>query len=217
MAKYLDITGHRFGRLEVVEFAGYDKHKSVTWRCKCECGNETVVRSDHLRYGKTSSCGCLKAEESAKRGRDNATHGMWNTRLYHCWQHMKQRCDGTGNEANRKRYYDRGITVCEEWLNSFETFMEWALNNGYKDSLTLDRIDNDGNYEPFNCRWADTLTQQNNVTSNRYIKYKGDTLTIAEMARKYDIGYSTLSTRLERGWSIERALGTRVRQYIKKS
>lgn len=211
MPKYLDITGQEFGRLEVIEFAGYNKHWAVTWKCRCECGNETIVRSDHLRYGKISSCGCLKAEESAKRGRANSKHGMWNTRLYHCWQHMKQRCDGTGNEANRKRYHDRGITICDEWYNSFETFMEWALNNGYKENLTLDRINVDGNYEPSNCRWADALTQMNNVTTNRYIEYKDKTMTMAEMAREYGIKYSTLQTRLKRGWSIKRALETKVR------
>lgn len=211
MAKYLDITGQKFGRLEVIKFAGYTKHKAVTWRCKCECGNEVVVRGDHLRYGRTSSCGCLRAETSAKRGKDNAKHGMWNTRLYHCWQHMKQRCDGTGNEANRKRYHDRGIRVCDEWYNSFETFMKWSLENGYQDNLTLDRIDNNGNYEPSNCRWANAITQQNNVSTNKYLQYKGKTQTMAEMAREYGIKYSTLQTRLKRGWSIKRALETKVR------
>jgi hypothetical protein len=124
---------------------------------------------------------------------------------------MKQRCDGTGNEKSRKRYRDRGISVCAEWIDSFESFMEWALNNGYKDNLTLDRIDNEGNYEPLNCRWVDTLTQMNNVTFNRYIEYKGDTLTMAEMARKYGVNYSTLQSRLKRGWPIEKALETKAR------
>lgn len=211
MAKYLDITGQKFGRLEVIEFSGYDQNKAVTWRCKCECENEVIVRSDHLRYGKTSSCGCIKKEKSAQRGKDNATHGMWNTRLYHSWQHMKQRCDGTGNEVSTKRYHDRGISVCKEWLNSFETFMEWALSNGYNDNLTLDRIEVDGNYEPSNCRWADAQTQMNNVTTNKYIEFKGETMTMANMAREHNIDYHTLQRRLSRGWTVERALTTKVK------
>ena len=209
MPKYLDITGQEFGRLKVIEFAGYDQNKAITWRCKCECGNTVVVRSDHLRYGRTSSCGCMKAEISAKRGKDSAKHGMWNTRLYHCWQSMKQRCDGTSNETNKKRYHDRGIRVCDEWYNSFETFMKWSLENGYQDNLTLDRIDSDGNYEPSNCRWANAITQQNNVSTNKYLQYKGKTQTMAEWAREYNMKYTLLQTRLRRGWTIERALETK--------
>lgn len=211
MAKYIDITGQKFGRLEVVEFAGYTKHRAVTWRCKCECGNETVVRGDHLRYGRTSSCGCLRAETSAKRGKDNAKHGMWDTRLYHCWQGMKQRCDGTGNKQSRKRYHDRGITVCDEWINSFEAFMDWSLKNGYQDNLTLDRINNDESYKPSNCRWSDAITQQNNTSKNRGLSYNGRTQTMAEWATELEIDYSTLQTRIRRGWTVKRALETKTK------
>jgi hypothetical protein len=124
---------------------------------------------------------------------------------------MKQRCDGTGNEANRKRYHDRGIRVCDEWYNSFETFMKWSLENGYQDNLTLDRIDNNGNYEPSNCRWANAITQQNNVSTNKYLQYKGKTQTMAEWAREYNMKYTLLQIRLRRGWPIEKALEAKAR------
>lgn len=195
MAKYLDITGEKFGRLTAIEFAGYDKFGAVTWRCKCECGNEITVASGRLRYGKVSSCGCLKKEKSAQRGRDNAKHGMWNTRLYHAWQHMKQRCDGTGNAKSKRVYKDRGIEVCAEWRESFIHFMEWALSNGYGDDLTLDRIDVNGNYTPENCRWANAYVQANNKSTNRIVEVNGERKTMAEAARENGINYSTLVTR----------------------
>lgn len=203
MPKYLDVTGQVFGRLTVIDFAGYNKHGAVTWKCRCKCGNEIVVVSGQMRYGKVSSCGCLKKEVAAQRGKSNTTHGMWNTRLYHTWQHMKQRCDGTGNAKNKIVYHDRGIRVCDEWNSNFEAFRDWAIKNGYSDDLSIDRIDGNGNYEPSNCRWATSITQANNKSTNRIIEYNGEQMSMAEAAREQGVNYRTIKSRERRRQKTE--------------
>lgn len=119
---------------------------------------------------------------------------------------MKQRCDNP-KAISYKRYGARGISVCEEW-QEFKPFYDWAMANGYQENLTIDRIDNDGNYEPSNCRWATNKEQQNHTSYNRLYTYKGETLTIAQWAEKAGISRNMLYKRLLRGWSIEKALTT---------
>ena len=198
MAKFTDLTGQIYGRLKVIEFGGYNNHKAVTWKCICECGKEVVVRSDHLRYGRVQSCGCIKKETTSKRGKDNQKHGMWNTRIYHIWQRMKQRCDGTSNSNNKKSYFEKGIRVCDEWKESFETFYDWAINNGYDEKLSIDRIDNSKGYCPENCHWVSMKEQSCNRRNNRLITYKGKTQTVSEWAVELGIKPRTLHNRLYR-------------------
>lgn len=209
MAKFQDLTGQRFGRLTVIERAenGRCGGKAVTkWLCRCECGTEKIIEGHSLKRGRTKSCGCLNDEKREKNLKPDAgkTHGMSGTRLYKCWRGMLDRC--YGNDAEHDSYKRRGISVCDEWRNGFEAFCEWAMMNGYDDSLTLDRIDNNGNYEPSNCRWATVEQQMNNMSTNHRVTCRGETYTIAEWSKISGINASTIWIRLEKGVDAETAI-----------
>jgi hypothetical protein len=200
MSKLVDLAGEKFGNLTVIHRAE-SRNGDTYWVCRCSCGKETEVRADHLKSRKICSCGCLTGELIAKK---KITHGMRETRLYGIWNSMIQRCE---NEKSTEAYLyrDRGITVCPEW-HRFEVFRDWALANGYADSLTIDRKNNNGNYEPNNCRWATLIEQANNKRTNRRVEYKNEIKTLAQWAREYEIDYRKLWLRLKRGWDFERAL-----------
>lgn len=142
-----------------------------------------------------------------EKGQFCSTHGMTGTRIHNEWRAMKRRCY-TKSHIEYKRYGGRGISVCDEWRDNFMSFYDWAMTNGYRDDLTLDRIDVNGNYEPSNCRWVTQKEQQNNRRNNHYIEYNGEKLTAKQFSEKYNLNYSTLITRLHRNWSIERILNT---------
>lgn len=167
MSKLKDLTGQKFGRLTVLYKLNNYHKRGAYWLCVCKCGNLKEVFGRDLRRGSTRSCGCLQRDITSKI---HTKHGKHNTRLYHIYYAMKNRCYNKDN--NRYQYYGkRGIVVCDEWLNDFQAFYEWAMNNNYKENLTIDRIDPNGNYTPDNCRWADIATQNRNTRQNRYIKY----------------------------------------------
>lgn len=194
------LTGMAFGHLCVIEFAHTYKGHSY-WLCRCDCGRYSIARGSHLKTGNVSSCGCKKG---------NITHGESKTRLYSVWNGMKDRCRNV-NSPEYHRYGGRGISVCEEWEN-YETFREWALSHGYAPNLSIDRKDNDGNYNPENCRWATAKEQANNTSKTRFIVLDGERHSVSEWARKLGINQSTLSMRLNKyGWSAEKALRTEVK------
>jgi hypothetical protein len=186
-------VGKKYGRLTVLE-----KLPGHNVRCLCECGNIKTARDYNVIYGKTRSCGCLFSEGN------NWKHGGKGTRLYIIWKGIRERCN-TPSCTAYKRYGGRGITVCEEW-DDFQTFRAWAMSHGYKDGLTIDRIDSNGNYEPSNCRWATYKQQANNMRSNRWIEYGGQKKTLTQWAEYSGIKVATLWSRLEHGWSVEKAL-----------
>ena len=203
MPKILDLTGERFGRLTVIDCVGTDKRYHKKWKCRCDCGNEIIVLSTNLLTGQTKSCGCWRSDLAKE---NNTTHGGTGTRLFNAWQSMRDRCSNPNNKSFG-RYGGRGITVCKEW-DAYVAFRDWSLANGYSDALSIDRIDNDGNYEPSNCRWATPKQQGNNRGNNRILCYMGESHTTAEWSRILGIHHSTIHGRLNNGWSVDEALST---------
>lgn len=208
MGSFVDLTGHKQGRLTVLEYAGKNASGRTTWKCKCSCGNVVYITIHELRNSRKpqQSCGCLRNELSGDRVRKHGLSG--NKRLFNIWCHVRTRCNNPHSKSYT-RYGGRGIKVCEEWKNNFEVFYEWAMQNGYKDNLTLDRINNDGDYEPNNCRWADFFVQANNRSNNHFLTYKGKTQTIQQWANELKMSDTILRDRINKlGWSIEDTLET---------
>lgn len=211
MGKFIDLTGQRFGRLVVLRRAA-NHGVRVTWECRCDCGNTCEVTSDRLRRGVTHSCGCYHRECVAKMAKTiGIKHGYYGTRLYTTWQSMKQRCYYKGSK-NYKNYGARGITICEEWKNSFDNFRKWAFSNGYSDTLTIERKDVNGNYCPENCMWIPPEAQSRNRRGQ--LKYKGK--TISQWAHELGLKRVTVYARCHRyNWDIEEAIGLKPRSIDK--
>lgn len=201
----------KFGNLTVLYRAPDHKTsggQNVTvWVCRCQCGNEITVTSQNLRTGHTKSCGCLFPMHNLKHG---ACINPSDSRLYGIWNGMKARCLSKNNPSY-SRYGKRGIKICEEW-SKFEAFRDWSLLNGYNDTLTIDRIDNDGDYEPKNCRWTVVKVQSNNTRRNVKIDFQGETYTISEWSDITGIPYKALWYRLNSGWEVEKAFSTPLRR-----
>ena len=216
MGKFEDLTGRRFGRLYVLKREGTHVSpggsKKALWLCVCDCGNLTTTRTRELKGGHTQSCGCLQRERTSMASKK---HGMRHERLYHSWIDMKQRCQN----PNNSRYDDwggRGIEVCPEWRDSFEAFRDWALANGYRDDLTIERKDVNGHYCPENCCWITKEQQQRNKRNNRIITYNGKTQTLQQWADELGMHETTLLYRLKKEWTLEKALTQPVRKRKEK-
>ena len=196
-----DLTGQRFGRLVVLERAeNIIQHRTV-YKCLCDCGNEVIVRSDSLTSGRTQSCGCLQKEKVT-------IHGETNTPLYNVWYDMRRRCNYE-NDINYENYGGRGITVCDDWNNNYIPFRDWALENGYEQGLSIDRIDNNLGYYPDNCQWTTMKVQCNNRRSNVIYSMNGETHTLSEWCDIVNLPYKTVIARInDRGWSFEQAITT---------
>jgi hypothetical protein len=193
-----DITaGMTFGRLTVIEFAGKNKYNHLMWLCECSCEEktQTVVRGTALINGGTKSCGCIGKEKIVAR---LTTHGQSHKRTYQIWRMMIDRCYNK-NHLHYNSYGGRGISICTEWLNDYLTFERWAQENGYKDKLTLDRIDVNGNYCPENCQWATQKEQMNNKRDSVHITINGETKTVAQWAELYQLKPITIYQRFKKG------------------
>lgn len=190
--RYESMIGKRYGSLTVIKLEYKAKNGSNYWLCKCDCGNKTIVRTDNLRNGHTKSCGCLREKTSSEL---LTTHGLSETRIYKIYKAMKSRTTNK-NSTGYKNYGGRGIKICDEWLSDFRKFYYWSINNGYKDGLTIDRIDVNGNYEPSNCRWTTMKEQGNNKRNNHNITYNGETHTMKQWAERLGINYYTLERRI---------------------
>lgn len=191
-----DLTGQRFGMWTTL-YRTTDKKGHVAWMCRCDCGTERIILTAHLINGSSTNCGCKRVHPT--------THNMSGTRLYRIYQSMIQRCNNPNNKAYCY-YGGKGICIYSEWLgeHGFENFAEWSFENGYTDTLTIDRKDSNGNYEPSNCRWADYTTQLNNTTRNHLVTCNGETHTIAEWSKITGINSNTLNYRVRKGWDEDR-------------
>lgn len=194
MAKKIPMIGMTFGMLTVIAESG-KRDGQCTWVCKCECGNITQpIGGYDLRNGRQVSCGCKKHDSEQS---PLYKHGGRRTKLYEVFKTMHRRCEA--ETSNRYSYYGgRGISVCPEW-SDFAAFRDWAYKSGYEEGLTLDRIDNDGNYEPGNCRWATMKEQSNNRRNSVFIEIDGKTHTISEWSDLTGIPYETIYCRYRRG------------------
>ncbi len=200
MAK--DYTGLKFNRLKALHrYEENIRTRHPKWVFQCDCGNTVVAYIDNVVGGKTKSCGCLHTETLQKR---NQKHGLPRNRLYFIWKTMRQRCSDP-NKEHYERYGGRGIAVCDEW-EDFAVFHKWAMANGYNDSLTLDRIDNNGNYEPSNCRWITHKEQMQNTKTTIFVEVNGERHSLSEWADISGTSHSTIYKRLKKGWTPMQAV-----------
>ena len=185
----IDLTGKRFGRWLVLSRAP-NRRGHAYWNCQCDCGTEKVVWGNSLRRGESLSCGCLKRDMARER---NISHGQTGCPTYNSWQNMKIRCYNK-NRPKNVNYHDKEIIVCDRWLNSFPNFL--ADMGERPEGTSIERINNDGNYEPTNCKWATRKEQGRNRYNNRMITYQGEKKCLAEWAEELGIDYNTLHSKL---------------------
>ena len=198
--KMIDMLGQKFGRLTVIKYSHFEKRNHY-WLCKCDCGKEKIVRRSRLLDGNTKSCGCLRDEGNVK-------HGVWSRdkRLYKSWNTMIQRCENIKN-THFVDYGGRGIKVCDKWHNPV-VFEKWALENGYKKGLTIERIDVNGNYCPENCKWASMKEQCRNKRNTHFITINGVKKCLADWLKYFNISNGCFHRRIEFGWDEITALKT---------
>ena len=204
------MIGMRVGRLVVLEYVGRDKHNVPLLKCQCDCGKvKNIPKYGLLSKKPTKSCGCIKKEMLAKRNKES---GVWKgettkpeyRRIYQIWRGMLHRCEFP-TDVNYHIYGGKGIKICDEW-HDWRVFRDWAFANGYRDDLTIDRIDSDGNYEPSNCRWTTPQIQANNTSRNKMLPYKGRTQSLADWCRELNLDYDRTKARLnDCGYTVEQA------------
>lgn len=203
MGKIKDLTGMVYGRLTVISFSHRSSCNQYYWDCLCICGNKTKVVAGNINNGHTKSCGCLSIEKASERA---ITHNQSKSLEHKSWRRMKTRCLNV-NTPGFKNWGGRGITICDRWLNSFENFFaDMGIAPSSKHSL--DRIDNNGNYEPGNCRWATIIEQANNRRTNNMIEYNGETKSLSMWCVELSIKYERTRIRISKGWSAENAFTT---------
>lgn len=209
--------GDKYGKLTIikeVEKTGADRR----FACECECGNSRVVSLNSLRTGNTKSCGCLHSETSSANGKTCTTHGMTQTKLYNIWRGMKKRCFVLSNPSF-KDYGKRGISVCSEWLGECGStnFIEWALSHGYREGLSIERVDVNKDYSPQNCTFIDIGMQGDNRRNSKRIAYNGKVMLLKEWADALEMNYGALKRRLQIGWSIEKSFTTPIAKRVKRN
>lgn len=194
-------AGQKFNRLTIIKldhikeyiYPSGKKHNEEYYLCECKCKNKKIISKSEIVYSRTKSCGCLYKEKIIK-------HNLSYNKLFYIWHGIKKRCYNK-NDTHYKDYGGRGIIVCDEWKNDIKSFYNWAISNGYKENegrniLTIDRINNDGNYEPSNCRWTTQKEQMRNTRRNHLITYNGETHCIAEWAEKLGIDRNIIYNRI---------------------
>lgn len=213
MSRFLDLTGQRFGRLVVIECSS--TVPETRWLCRCDCGKTSVTSTGKLRSGWTKSCGCFKRDRSAEVNSVRMTkHGHSRTLEYRSWAGMIRRCTNPENKSY-PNYGGRGITVCDRWRNSLETFLE-DMGPAPSPSHTIERVDNNGDYCPENCIWATRDVQANNKRNVPLIEHCGGWRTLSDLAQASGVQKGTLRARIQRsGWDVDQAMSTPVIQYRK--
>ena len=195
----LNIAGQRFGKLVALAPASRNKHNQLRWSCICDCGNTTIAVKGELRSGHTKSCGCLQIEVFSTR------HGLNGSPIQKVMEGMVQRCYNP-KYTKYHNYGGRGITICDEWRKDLNAFALWAKSTGYRKGLQIDRINNDGNYCPENCRWVTNKENQRNKRTNHPITFRGETKTIIEWSEISGLPKQTIYERILRGWNEEETL-----------
>lgn len=190
--KHKDFIGEKLNKLKIIDYK-FETNKKGYFFCQCDCGNSKWLRSDQVLSEETKSCGCYILES-------RITHGKSNHRLFTIWRGMRNRCNNA-NSTDYVRYGGRGITICDEWVSDFQTFYDWAMKNGYRDDLSIDRKNGNGNYEPSNCRWATALEQQNNISTNHNVTINGETKSLSEWSRICGVSRKVILNRVNEGLS----------------
>ena len=206
--KSIDISNKKFDKLKAIQYIGKDRNNHEYWEFECDCGNRPIISKDSVTRGLTTSCGCNHSNAVSNTTK-NAKHGMTYSSLYWIWSGMKKRC----YNPNRKEYPNyggRGIQVCDTWKNDFCEFMKWSFDNGYEENknLSIDRIDNNGNYCPENCRWVERNIQLLNTRKNVYIQLHEYCFPVSVWAEITGLDDSCIEARIQRGWNADKILHT---------
>lgn len=221
MGKVKDMSGQKINHWTIIRCVGRGKNGGAIFECVCDCGTVRIVSGSSIRSGASTCCGCIRPDQTGKNG-SNYKHGGRKERLYRVFRGMIDRCENT-HDPNYHRYGGRGIKVCDEWRNDYSAFRKWAYENGYiedakKYECTIDRIDNDGDYCPQNCRWTNSIVQSNNRSTNRFVEINGECHTLSEWSRLNNIPKDTLLRRINvYHWPLERAIFEPARKKPRKS